>query len=734
MRQPDAFSFSRSPLALICGLFVICAAAYAWATPIFEASDEREHFGVIQHIAETGQLPVQRPELDEETIWAQEGSQPPLYYLISAALVRPIDRSDFEQRRQQNPHARIGLPHAVGNKNHVLHDTPHPPLRNTALAVYLLRGFSIALGVATIALVYRAAQVLTPDQPVIAMIAAGITAFNPMFIFIAASVNNDNLVTTLNSAVIVLMLVTVRDGFDLRRSVGIALLVALAALTKLSGLVIVPAVALAGLWTGYRRRDWRGVFVLGSLMLFVWLAVAGWWYWRNLDLYGELFGTETMVAIAGPRPEPFTLATMLTEFEGFRITYWGLFGLVNILTALLFYRIMDGVTLIAALGVAAFLWRSRGWPDRLVLAALLALIITTGAVAVIQWTAQTYASQGRLLFPYMAATSPLLALGIWTMAAPLLKDRAAPALRYALAGLAAFAFLQPITTIAPEYAPPRPIATLPDEAIPVYARFDNAILIGYHTPSRRYAPGDIVPVTLYWQVIERSREDYSLYVHALDVLGAEIGKVDSYPGAGLLRTSTWQPGAIYADYYGIPLDAEARGRYRLRLQVGWWHFASGRLIGAYDAADAPIESVVLNAGGFAGEPLPIETLTAAHEVRPLRFGPIRLLGYTLESQTLTLVWEAQGRLSADYTVFVQALDTSNMIAAQGDAPPMLPTSFWLPGERYATTHILTPTGDFEQNVPYRLIIGWYNPEGGVRLRTDTPDSAYPLAMWQPGGE
>jgi len=35
-----------------------------------------------------------------------------------------------------------------------------------------------------------------------------------------------------------------------------------------------------------------------------------------------------------------------------------------------------------------------------------------GIVGVITWTAQTYASQGRLLFPYIAAISTLLALGL----------------------------------------------------------------------------------------------------------------------------------------------------------------------------------------------------------------------------------------------------------------------------------------------------------------------------------
>ena len=80
-------------LRWILAAFVALCLIYAWATQVFEASDELWHFGLVDYIADTGELPVQNPDI--ETAWEQEGSQPPLYYLISAALVSPIDRSDI---------------------------------------------------------------------------------------------------------------------------------------------------------------------------------------------------------------------------------------------------------------------------------------------------------------------------------------------------------------------------------------------------------------------------------------------------------------------------------------------------------------------------------------------------------------------------------------------------------------------------------------------------------------
>ncbi len=720
-----------SALPWLLGAFVALGVVYGWATPIFEASDELWHYGMVEAIAESGQLPVQQPGI--ETPWEQEGSQPPLYYLLAAAVVAPIERGDTapasggdaDALRQPNPHAKAGVPGAPDNKNLVLHDDLHPPPQGTALAVYLLRALGIGLGVVTVSAVHASARLLAPrnagTRPGVALLAAGLTALNPMFLFISASVNNDNLVTALNSAIIWQTLLLLRDGLSLRRSALLAVLLALASLSKLSGLVLVPAVAVAGIWVALRPggkggRDWRGLATLGGLMIGAWLVLAGWWYARNVTLYGELFGTQTMAAVAGPREEPFTPGTLLAEFEGFRISYWGLFGAVNVLAAPAFYVIMDAVTALALGGLAAHLWRRRGERGALFPLLLLGGIVMLGMAGIIAWTAQTYASQGRLLFPYMAAISPLLALG-------LAEARLPARLSVLIAGV--WALIVPFAYIAPAYAPPPPLEALPDEASPVYARFDGVALVGYRAEMARYEPGEAVPITLYWQVMAQSERDLSLYLHAVDDAGNVIGKVDTYPGGGRLRTTTWQPGAIYADRYAVPLEAEASGRSRLRISVGWWHRPTETVISPTAEDGAPLESVMLEAGGFAGaaeEPLPADLV----ETERVSFGGvIALLGYQWAGDRLRLAWEATGTPADDYTVFVQVLDEANQIVGQGDAPPALPTRYWRAGERHVTEHpIAYPLPPAAGS--YRVVIGWYRPGDFARLETAHPDNAYPL--------
>src|SRR5262249_21656043 len=163
---------------------------------------------------------------------------------------------------QPNPHAKAGVPGASDNKNLVLHDSPHPPLEKTALAVFVARLFSIALGTITVYAVYASARLIASEN--VALLAAGLTAFNPMFLFITASVNNDNLVMALNSVIIWQMLVMLRDGFNMRRSLLLAILIALTSLSKLSGLVLIPVVILAALWLVSRQRNWRGLITLAA--------------------------------------------------------------------------------------------------------------------------------------------------------------------------------------------------------------------------------------------------------------------------------------------------------------------------------------------------------------------------------------------------------------------------------------------------------------------------------------
>ncbi len=272
---------------------------------------------------------------------------------------------------------------------------------------------------------------------------------------------------------------------------------------------------------------------------------------------------------------------------------------------------------------------------------------------------------------------------------------------------------------------PEALDRLPETAHSVYANYGDWTLVGYETPEQRYFPGDYLPVTVYWQVDQPSVQDYSLYLHATLDDGTVIGKVDSYPGAGRLRTSTWQAGGIYGDTYAIRLDPSSRAVSGLRVQVGWWDYESNMLVNAADGNELPLKSVMLDVGGFAPARI-VQESQIIKSIDAINFGDaISLVGYRLDGQSLILSWRSTARLSTNYTVFVQALDTDNHVAGQGDAPPTLPTRYWQVGERFITQHTIAASDTIPLGT-YHIILGWYDPVAATRLGISFPDNAYVL--------
>jgi len=759
-----------TPIQWVLLFYFIFGLAYMWATPVFEASDELWHFGMVEYIRENGELPVhdvRDPERifenNRDTIYRQEGSQPPLYYWLASILISPLDISDSDQFREMNPHAKVGMPGSFGNKNMVLHPVDAPPMQGTVLAVYWLRTAGLLMGLGAIWSVYRAGQLIMPHRPIAGLVAAVITAFNPMFIFISASVNNDNLVILLDAFAILLALYMLRDGFEWKRSLAIALLVALAALTKLSALVLVPVIALGALWVAWRDKSWRGLIFLGVAMFVAWAAIAGWWYVRNLNLYGELFGTMTMAQVAGVRSDPLTIGALLSEFQGFRLSYWGVFGAFNIQTTAIFYALVDFVVFISLFGVAFLVAQLVAIRDfsyaRRELTYLLFLLGITlvGLIAFIGWTSQTLATQGRLLFPFLGAISPLLAAGFVEVAWWLLFLLSPPDRSFVRAGeavpeaalkqslqwpiriLGILAFLIPFWTIAPQYVAPSPLNQLPSDAVRVFADYGAVKLVGYEHSDRRYSPGEAVRVTLYWQVAEQTQDDHSLALGLVTTNGDALGSLDTYPGAGTLRTSRWEAGKIYPDTYQLTLSRAVSGRLPFQMQIAWYESNPQDTLPISDDNDNELETVLLDIGALIAPGLQAETvpdmaavdseiLPEAREfgglIRPVGFSHAR---ETDDSLIVLLQWETRGAMNIDYTTFAHVINDEGELVGQADVFPQLPTRYWRFGETFVTDHIIEFISDELPEGVYRVLTGWYENDGEefprLKIQPETEDEA-----------
>jgi len=114
------------------------------------------------------------------------------------------------------------------------------------------------------------------------------------------------------------------------------------------------------------------------------------------------------------------------------------------------------------------------------------------------------------------------------------------------------------------------LAALPEEPDALLdARFGDVIrLRGHAVQDVDVHPGDIVPVTLFWEALGGIDEPYKVSVQVLDSEGCLLAQVDTVPRDGLAPTTIWEQGQRLVDRYGVLIpDSAPPGRYTLAVAL-----------------------------------------------------------------------------------------------------------------------------------------------------------------------
>ena len=748
---------TRALLTAILVVFFVLGLVYSVVVPPFEASDEKWHYPMVKYIADHWSLPVQEPGV--ETSWRQEGSQPPLYYFLGALTTCWIDTSDMETVRHLNPHVDPGAT-PDGNVNLVVH---YPvlesfPWRGTVLAVHLVRLLSVLMGTAAVYLTYLIVREVLPGEPILALGAAAIHAFTPMYIFISGAVNNDNLVVPLSSLALLMLLTLAKVGRQSTfarvatgRYLSLGVVLGLAVLTKSNSLGLTVLTALVVVVRAVRRRSWAEFFLGGLATLVPLLLIAGWWYLRNLRLYGDLTGLNVFTEILGTRDVPADLAQLWRERYSFLAGYWGNFGGLNVPMAPWTYNVLNTLTVVASLGLVALLLRHLLTPYSLLPTPFL-ICLLWGFVVIVPWlfwASTTWSSQGRLIFPAISVWSLLLALGLtgwlprrWGFAYSLLPTPYSLPLAVFALFLLGLSAVAPFAWIAPAYALPEPlteaqVAVIPHrlEAPPrvlAVADFGGVVrLLGYDGPhpltqsgdrlQRWVEPGGQVEVTLYWEALAPTDRDYTVFVHLLGEHDLLVAQRDAFPGLGRLSTMWLEPGFRWADRYVLHVPATAYAPDVAQVEVGLYDGASGvRLALAASVDNVRFGRVAVRAchREYHREYSWRDSWRCSGDYpNPIfvNFGDqMALVGYDLdqravrpgETVTLTLYWRGSRRMDVNYTISAQLVDPGQRKAAQHDGWPLdgdAPTAAWGLGQvavdvRTLATYPDTPPGVYDVRV------------------------------------
>lgn len=539
---------ARRILVGILAMYLVQATMYRVHTPPFEAPDAYYHFAVIQHIHETGNRPPR--ETPTEHPWRQMAFHAPLYYYVSALLISPLDTSDFAAKYPRNPHAQIGEPSAEDNQNFVAH--VNYDLRDTELAILIVRLFSTLLGLVTLVSIYMIGRLVFPARPTVALLATFTASIIPQFVYMNSIISNDNLVVALSSLGLAVLFWVIASGVTWKKLLLLSIILALNSLAKASGMALYPVAGVGLVYIGLREkwslRTWLTYAVIG---VGVWVMTAGWWYWDNWTTLDDPFATTAIANATGQRGGEIDF---IAELRGLYYSYWGLFGWFNIPASMTFYYWTAGILLVSIAGlIIARLPALR--PAQKVMIGLLVL----HAVLVIggwwQFNMLVTAGQGRLWFPFIGGVALLIGVGLkawrWVTIIP-------------LAGLMVAVLAFPVTLIAPAFAPPEPVANwqpAPDMT-PVTLRepwqAETCLTLWVSLPDAETDDKIVLPIAIEAQCPITGF--WSFFVHVVDLnlqtcqpgdTRSILWQRDTMPDGGDLPLPAIKPGTVYIETYTI---------------------------------------------------------------------------------------------------------------------------------------------------------------------------------------
>ena len=268
--------------------------------------------------------------------------------------------------------------------------------------------------------------------------------------------------------------------------------------------------------------------------------------------------------------------------------------------------------------------------------------------------------------------------------------------------------LTKVTVVPPPILPP--LSSLPVEH-PWRVNMGPLQMVGFSLPlDQAYQVGNLLPLTLFWKAAREPETDYTVRLRLTDSAGAEMARREAnfrWP------SSQWRAGELVSQPITFLLppelaDEEARLHLSLlRPDDGWIS-----------------QEVTLAKVQVEGRPHDLQAPQPQVPLDILFGGGARLVGYDLAAEprpggtvTLTLYWQAKGKMAVSFSVFVHLLSPDGSFSGQHDSVPgngAFPTTGWIDGEYLRDEHTFTIDTDAASG-EHIVEVGLYEPVGGRRL-------------------
>ncbi len=253
-------------LAIVLAIYVALALRLLTLLPLWgPVLDEPIYFGYAKYVAVTGRLPqIQNVHVNRLQDYytlpsaGDAGHHPPGYFLLGALVLR-----------------------AMGGG------------ASLAAQNYALRGLSLALGLGALLMLFFAVKWLVPRSRWLPVGVTAVVAFFPEWLLVSSVIYLEAYGGFATCATLLAIAWYLRGRGGAWPAVVAGACAGLMALTKYTVLPFCVAAGASVFVIALRRRRSPGQ-VIGHVALFALaaLAVAGWWYGRNVMLYGRLLPTS----------------------------------------------------------------------------------------------------------------------------------------------------------------------------------------------------------------------------------------------------------------------------------------------------------------------------------------------------------------------------------------------------------------------------------------------------------
>ena len=258
-------------------LFVIAALNFTcWAliTPPFQAPDEVDHFAYTQSLVERDEAPSRdesspRPRWSSAEALVLEDMSFFTDHQVGDSRVPWTAREQSEYRAQaaaKHPSAADGGGHETAATHGAIYYAALVPAYVLATGsplsqLTLMRLTSALIGALTVLFAFLLARELAPGRPWLAVLAALLIAYQPMYGLISGAVNNDVGVNAGAAGLELLLILMLRRGFTLPLSIltgGVLIALPIVKGTAYSLYPVAGVALLATAWRYHRRRDAAG--------------------------------------------------------------------------------------------------------------------------------------------------------------------------------------------------------------------------------------------------------------------------------------------------------------------------------------------------------------------------------------------------------------------------------------------------------------------------------------------